>query len=297
MTEDHDGAGQAPDDGTQPKIETDQTRAEATLETQRGSKGWDPTRVPAEVAADSEPRVKIEMLHVDVEPRDPELRLAPLYAALAKAQGAFPEIKKTRTAKIRPQTGDPWEYNYADLSDLIKAVRKPLSDNGLGFYQHPTEDGKSLATVVFHETGLDVTTLYPMHQTTGGRMHPAQNYSVGGTYAKRNGLSAALGVASEETVEGDQSAKTSPDFEAASGDGVLSVRGVVVPEGATQADKARLFAEAIEVQMQAASTLGGLEGVWRRNLEVINALQDHSQDNYQNIVEAHEQCKAAIGEE
>ncbi len=227
---------------------------------------------------------------------DPERRLAPLYAALATAQGEFPEIPKGRTATIRPQSGEKWSYKYSDLSDLIKAVRKPLAKNGLGFYQHPTEDGKSLATVVFHETGLAVTTLYPMHQTTGGRMHPAQNYSVGGTYAKRNGLSAALGVASEETIEGDQGGKTSSNFDDASGDGVLSVRGVEVPDGASKAEKAALFGAALERQMKDASTAKALEGVWRRNDDVIRAMQDHFQSIHDNIVETYEQTKAAIEE-
>ena len=45
-----------------------------------------------------------------------DLRLAPLYIDLAKAQGAFPVIPKNRTATIRPQSGEPWSYKYSDPS-------------------------------------------------------------------------------------------------------------------------------------------------------------------------------------
>ncbi len=250
-------------------------------------------QVEAALAKRQEAAPDIESIaEMVVIPPDPELRLAPLYAALAKAQGAFPEIPKGRTATIRPQTGESWAYKYSDLSDLIKAVRKPLADNGLGFYQHPTEDGKSLATVVFHSTGLAITTLYPMHQTTGGRMHPAQNYSVGGTYAKRNGLSDALGVASEETVERNQSDKTTPDFDDSSGDGVLTVRGVVVPDGATKADKAKIYGEGIESQMGEAKSQTALDGVWKRNEGVIDALQDHFRDDYENVLSSYGEAQA-----
>lgn len=128
-------------------------------------------------------------------------------------------------------------------------------------------------------------------------MHPGQVWSISWALARRYGMSGILGIAAEETVEGDQSAKTTPDFEAASGDGVLSVRGVMVPEGATKAEKAAIFAKGIEDQMLASTTQAGLKGVGRRNQEVIDVLQDHFLSLYENIVEANEQAKAAIGEE
>jgi hypothetical protein len=277
LGEDLDGAGQAPDAGAK-EVETDQTRAAAALEKQ-----VDPVRVRD---------AAIEMISGGMP--DPELRMAPLYEALAKAQGAFPEIPKNRTATIRPQTGQPWSFMYSDLSDLINATRPGLTSNGLAVFQTPDYKREICITTLAHASGLTLVGSYPVRHKDGGRMHPGQDWAISWAFARRYGMSALLGIAAEETVEGDKSEKTSPDFESAGGDGMLSVRGVIVPDGATKADKARIFAEAIEAQFKEAATVVGLDGVWKRNQEVINALQDHSFSNYANLLGVYETLKAGM---
>ncbi len=219
---------------------------------------------------------------------DPALPLARLYAALALAQGAFPEIPKNRTATIRPQTGNPWEFMYSDLSDLINATRPALTANGLAVFQVPDAENKNCITTLAHSSGLILVGSYPIHHKGAGRMHPGQDWAISWAFARRYGLSALLGIAAEETVEGDQSDKTTPDFDAASGDGRLGVRGVVVPPGTSKAFAAKLLADGIEAQFGEAKTAEGREGVWKRNLEVINVLQDHFPGDYQNVIEAYE---------
>src|SRR5688500_7522834 len=51
-----------------------------------------------------------------------------LVAALAAAQGDFPTIPKTKTATVTGKPGKAgYQYSYADLSDVLAAVRPVLS--------------------------------------------------------------------------------------------------------------------------------------------------------------------------
>jgi hypothetical protein len=296
----HDGAGQAPDG----KIETDQR--EATSEDMLNEMARRILQHGSSVLVDGVPHILVPRdagnppgLRDSEWPQihDPELRLAPLYAALAQAQAAFPEITKNRTATIRPQSGNSFEFKYSDLSDLINATRPALTSNGIAVFQIPDDKRENCITTLAHSTGLTLVGSYPIKHKDGGRMHPGQDWAISWAFARRYGMSAMLGIAAEETVEGDQSGNTDPNFGAASGDGKLGVRGVVIPEGLTKAEEAKLYGAGIETLMNAASTATGLDGVWKRNVEMINALQDHFPNVYQDIVAVYEQCKAAFGEE
>lgn len=54
-----------------------------------------------------------------------------LATALAKAQGEMKTPDKNKTAKIPTKTGGSYQYSYADLSEVIECIRKPLAANGL----------------------------------------------------------------------------------------------------------------------------------------------------------------------
>ncbi len=241
---------------------------------------------------------KLEREHLDPETEyspteivDPPT-LAPLYAALAKAQGAFPEIPKNRTADGRSKEGSGgFSFKYSDLSDLIGATRKALAENGLSHTQYP--DGETCWTTLMHNSGAALKTPYPIHYKPG-RMHPAQDYSIAYTYARRNGLSAALGVAAEETVQGNKDKVAGKNFEDPDRDGILSVRGAKNTQDATTAELARSYAEAIEEQMGDAKTQTGLEGVWNRNQKVIHRLQDSYVGDYENVLACYAEREAEI---
>ncbi len=213
--------------------------------------------------------------------------LAPLYAALAKAQGEFPEIPKNRVATIKQQTGGSFEFKYSDLSDLIKATRPALTQNGLAQFQIPSVDLKQCITTLAHTTGITLVGEYPIKHKDGGRMHPGQDWAISWILARRYGLSALLGIAAEETIEVDKPMPTKDSFESTDRDGILSVRGAVVPDGATKAEKARILADAIEVQIGDAATKAGLPGVWKRNKEVIDVLQDHFSADFSNVYDCY----------
>lgn len=284
---DHDGAGQAPEGKTQPKIETDQTRAEAALAGQAGEfvaeKGGAFRFVPD----------KPEMVII---PPDPELRLAPLYAALAKAQGAFPEIPKNRTAMIRPRSGESWSFKYSDLSDLINATRPALTENGLAVFQVPDDKCANCITTLAHASGLTLVGSYPIKHKDGERMHPGQNWAISWAFARRYGMSGILGIAAEETVEGETDKPASDDFKSADGHGILTVRGVTIPSGATKPEKAALNAKGVEEQFKRAKTEVALNGVWERNDRVINVFQDHFPDLHQNMLDVYQRTLSELRE-
>ena len=61
---------------------------------------------------------------------------ADIVAALAKAQGAFPEVIKDKVVRVKPRSGgQEYEFRYATLGAIIKAIKKPLSDNGIAYTQ------------------------------------------------------------------------------------------------------------------------------------------------------------------
>ena len=228
----------------------------------------------------------------DLTPRSP---LAPLYAALAKAQGAFPEIPKNRVAKVRMKAGGEFSFKYSDLSDLIGATRPGLSENGLAQFQQPSDDNKHCVTMIAHESGAVLRGMYPIHSAGDGRMHPAQDWAIAYAYARRYGLSAMLGIAAEETIEGDKSNKAAgKGFEDPDRDGIISVRGAKPKENATEADLARSYATAIEDQIGEAKTPKGLEGVWSRNEKVINRLQDAWPSDYSNVFDCYAAAEVAL---
>ena len=233
-------------------------------------------------------------------PGDPEFKpelpqpLAPLYAALAKAQGEFPEIPKNRVAKVRMKSGGEFSFKYSDLSDLVNATRPALANNGLAQFQRPTEDKQYCETIIAHESGACLKGWYPIHPGGDGRMHPAQDWAISYAYARRYGLSAMLGVASEETVEGDKSTTAGKNFEDPDRDGILSVRGAKTNAGDTPADRARSYAAAIEDQISEAKTIKGLEGVWSRNEKVINRLQDSYPGDYSNVFDVYASREAEL---
>ncbi len=125
-----------------------------------------------------------------------------LASALAKAQVGFKPIKKNRTAKIFSPKGS-YEYQYADLADIIEAVTPSLSLNGLSVVQPVEIDdaGGSVATHLVHESGQYIVSscrfaLGDRMQETGARI----------TYLRRYALSGMLGVASEDDTDLSDSA-------------------------------------------------------------------------------------------
>src|SRR3954469_1477353 len=104
---------------------------------------------------------------------------AQLVAALVKAQGEFPSIAKNKTAN----TGT-YSYSYADLSDVLAAVRPVLSENGIALVQRTvcTANGKvNLLTELRHGGGSVLSSEVEIGQSSGN----PQQFGGALTYLRR----------------------------------------------------------------------------------------------------------------
>ena len=127
---------------------------------------------------------------------DPETKPAPavdkLAEALAAAQGKFTNPKKTKTANA-----GKYSYSFADLADVLDAIRQPMASAGLSVVQTIETGPLHLATTLMHTSGQCITSRYPLVAMTSPQDMGSQL-----TYARRYSLCAILGVAAEEDRDG-----------------------------------------------------------------------------------------------
>lgn len=126
-----------------------------------------------------------------------------LAAALAKAQGQMPAIKKDKTADIPTKAGGRYSYNYADLATIMEAIRQPLADNGLALIQ-TVETGDRLVaveTMLAHTSGQWIS-----HQI--GLSVDGDIRAIGSaiTYGRRYGI-VLTGVVTEEDDDGESASR------------------------------------------------------------------------------------------
>jgi len=122
---------------------------------------------------------------------------AALTAALARAQGKFPTIPKGSTATVTPSSGKPgYTYKYAELGDVLAAVRPVLSEEGLALTQ-PTvrEAGKLiLRTTLRHTGGGELVSELEL----GANPNSPQAFGGSLTYLRRYEACTLLGIAPED---------------------------------------------------------------------------------------------------
>jgi hypothetical protein len=113
--------------------------------------------------------------------------------ALSKAQS---EVKNPSFNRVNPH----FKSKYADLGEVLSVVRPSLSKYGIALMQMTdfTENGIVLHTRLTHSSGQWIESTYPVsnlgtHQAMGAAL----------TYAKRQALSAIVGVAGEDDTDGE----------------------------------------------------------------------------------------------
>lgn len=132
-------------------------------------------------------------------------------AALAAAQGAFEGASMSATVETPGGKKRP----YATLSDVIAAVRQPLSANGLAIVQlvAVSDDSRSVVvtTRLLHASGQSLMSITPFPVRPGYKATEIDAQAVGSaiTYARRYALSALLCIATEHDDDA-QSAVPSP---------------------------------------------------------------------------------------
>jgi hypothetical protein len=130
---------------------------------------------------------------------NPQIKMS-LAEALAKAQSEFTVPRKTKKVDFQPKNGPRVKYNYADLSDVLDAI-KSLYKYGLSQYHTLKYDDKGkygMLTVIRHESG-EISTWYPLPDPNS--MRP-QEFGSALTYARRYSLSGLVGIASDDDDDG-----------------------------------------------------------------------------------------------
>lgn len=116
--------------------------------------------------------------------------IASLSAAMSKA---FADIENAAKDKTNPH----FRSKYADLGNIVDAVKPALLKHGLWFSQvsYDIENHAAIETVIYHASGEWLScgiVSVPVSKVD------AQGYGSAMTYARRYSLSAAFGVAPED---------------------------------------------------------------------------------------------------
>lgn len=116
-----------------------------------------------------------------------------LVGALSKAQGMMEPAKFNKT-------NPHFKNKYADFTSCMEACRLPLSSNGLCIMQYSESigDNLKLVTMLAHTSGQWIKSYLPL---SSGKT--CQQLGAEITYMKRYGLSAMLGIVSDEDVDSD----------------------------------------------------------------------------------------------
>jgi len=115
--------------------------------------------------------------------------IAELAKALCKAQGQMGGASK---AKNNPF----FKSKYADLSEVIRAIKEPFATNGLSYVQFPIEEGGrvGIETMLMHESGEFLSNSFTVNLSK----QDAQGAGSAITYCRRYGLQAVAGIPSED---------------------------------------------------------------------------------------------------
>lgn len=111
--------------------------------------------------------------------------IAELSSALSNAQGAMGSAKKGADNPF-------FKSKYADLSEVIKAIKEPFADNGLSYTQFPVMDDESagVITVLMHSSGQYMRSVYTLPLVK----RDAQSVGSCITYARRYALQSIAGI-------------------------------------------------------------------------------------------------------
>lgn len=113
-------------------------------------------------------------------------------AALAKAQ---PEFKTAAFDKVNPHFKSP----YASLTSVMAAVKEALSKNGLAISQSIIES--AVITKLIHSSGECIETSVPLLVSK----NDMQGLGSAITYGRRYGISALLGIVTDDDDDGNAS--------------------------------------------------------------------------------------------
>ena len=118
---------------------------------------------------------------------------------LVTALAAFQAKLKPAVKEVEGQVGQG-RYKYADLAAVWGVVQPGLGNSGLAVVQVVERiDGEDhMATTIAHTSGQYIRGRCPIQAEAGGRGTAAQQYGSAMTYARRYGLTAMLGIVTDD---------------------------------------------------------------------------------------------------
>lgn len=209
-----------------------------------------------------------------------------VYVALAAAQAQMGPL-------VKGSENPHFKSRYADLADLVMAVRGPLNGNGLTFFHQIIRDeiAQDMRTVIMHgesETSIhcDVPLIVDKQNMQG--MKSAT------TYAKRIGLESVTGVAPEDDDGNAASqAQTKNPMGAAIGDAWRAGVEDSLPENATPQQKAQAYTDAICVDFKGKGEKA-LSNRWEKHKSLIASLEGRFPDMHARVVDEYENAMIDI---
>lgn len=125
-----------------------------------------------------------------------------------KAAAAFVRAQAGFGAALKTSTNPHFRSRYADLSACVEAVIDSLHKNGFALMQktHECENGVAIETIFIHESGEQISG--GIFRVPASKQDP-QGYASALTYARRNSLMAASGIAPEDD-DGNAASKPKP---------------------------------------------------------------------------------------
>jgi len=174
-----------------------QTEEAMTDTTDRSTRPDDLTRIFDRINSLGHELTELQAVLINQEPPAPQHDK--LFKALAKAQT---EIVNAEMDATNPHYGS----QYASLDSVLKAIRGPLSKNGIAFFQLPgnkrTEKGDylTLTSVLAHESGQSIENYFEMYPPK----HDPQGVGSAMTYMRRYAAMALCGIsgAYDDDAEG-----------------------------------------------------------------------------------------------
>lgn len=113
-----------------------------------------------------------------------------IYSAFIKAQ-----VNIEKAAK--DSTNPHFRSKYADLGNVMDAIKPHLEDHGLAFFQkfHECDKGIKIETIIIHDSGESISNGVLFVPVT---KNDAQGFGSACTYARRYSLQSAFGVAPDD---------------------------------------------------------------------------------------------------
>jgi hypothetical protein len=133
--------------------------------------------------------------------------------AIASSQAAMESPKRTKTGKIEGTSKNgkayAFEYKYAPFEEVHRVIKAVFPQHGLMYQQGLVTRGEQyfVRTYVRHVSGEWTASDYPVIADRTG----SQGFAGAVTYAKRNGLTLAVGIAAEDDDDGASAQAAAPE--------------------------------------------------------------------------------------